>query len=120
MGWASETFGPTLLVKTDDGIKKVDTDAHVASKKLLALYFSAHVRRRAESSRAGMGGAASSRATGRSRVALRARTRWRADAGQCSRKPHENDVPVPPHSRAVVRAVPQVHADAQYYVRGPA
>ena len=86
MGWASETFGPTLLVKTDDGIKKVDTDAHVASKKLLALYFSAHVRRRAESCRAGMGGAASSRATGRSRVRS-ARTRWRADAGQCSRKP---------------------------------
>lgn len=45
MGWAADTFGPELLVKTADGaITKVDTDAHVAGKKLLALYFSAHVR----------------------------------------------------------------------------
>ena len=44
MGWAADLFGPQLLVKVDDKTVTVDTDAHVASKKLLVLYFSAHVR----------------------------------------------------------------------------
>ena len=44
MGWASETLGPTLAVHMGDKIESVDTDAHLATKKLVALYFSAHVR----------------------------------------------------------------------------
>ena len=44
-GWAAETFGSQLLVKGADGVPhKVDTTAHLAAKKLVALYFSAHVR----------------------------------------------------------------------------
>ena len=71
MGWAADTFGPELLVKTADGaITKVDTDAHVAGKKLLALYFSAHVR----------SGMRCIHACGRGRWNLHVRTSWASTA----------------------------------------
>lgn len=45
MTWATDMFGPELLVKEDDKVVKKPTDEVVSTKKFLALYFSAHVSR---------------------------------------------------------------------------
>jgi hypothetical protein len=46
MSWATELFGPTLLVKEDSKSVSKSTADVVSGKKFIALYFSAHVRAR--------------------------------------------------------------------------
>ena len=43
MSWAVELFGPKLLANASDAPVEKDTDAVVAGKKFIAIYFSASV-----------------------------------------------------------------------------
>ncbi len=43
MTWATDLFGPALVVKEDDKAVEKPTDDVLAGKKFVVLYFSAHV-----------------------------------------------------------------------------
>jgi hypothetical protein len=51
MAWATALFGPELLVKEGDKAVTKPTEAALAGKKYVALYFSAMVRRHARGMR---------------------------------------------------------------------